>query len=111
MILLIQKFNIISRIFIFYKQHILAEFLARKDNAVGIRKLFIAHFMCTAQQHMHRCAYDWHKLKRYLGSQNGTIKVGPNSIQVAAYLLLKWLRYNVSDVTINDAVSRNINLS
>ena len=51
----------------FYKQRVLADFWGRKDSAVGINKLIIAHSMCTAQRHMHSYACDWHKSERYLG--------------------------------------------
>ena len=43
MILVNQSFNIILRIFIFYKQRVLADFWSRKDGAVGIYPEF-----CTA---------------------------------------------------------------
>ena len=48
LILLIQSFNIILRIFMFYKHRVVADFWGRKDSAVGINKWFIAHSMCTA---------------------------------------------------------------
>ena len=67
LILLIQSSNIILRIFMFYKQRVLADFWGRKDSAVGINKLFIAHSMCTAQWHMDCCACDWHKSEDYFG--------------------------------------------
>ena len=69
LILLIQSITIILRIFMFYKQCILAELLGRKDSAVGINKLFIAHSTCTTQWYMHRCAWDWH-YRALFGSQN-----------------------------------------
>ena len=40
--------NIILDIFMFYKQRVLADFWSRKDSAVDINKMFIAHSMCTA---------------------------------------------------------------
>ena len=49
LIWLIQSIIIILCIFMFYKQRVLAGFWGRKDSAVGIDKLFIAHSMCTAQ--------------------------------------------------------------
>ena len=49
LILLIQSIIIILRILMFYVQRFLADFWGRKDSVVGINKLFIAHFMCTAQ--------------------------------------------------------------
>ena len=49
MILLIQSIIFILRILMFYVQRFLADFWGRKDSVVGINKLFIAHFIYTAQ--------------------------------------------------------------
>ena len=49
LILLIQSIIIILRILMFYIQRVLADFWGRKDSAVGINKLFIAHLICSAQ--------------------------------------------------------------
>ena len=55
------KSFIILCIFMFYKQHVLADFWSPKDSAVGVSKLFIAHSMCTVQWHMHHSACNRHK--------------------------------------------------
>ena len=59
LILSILSIIMILRIFMFYIQRVLADFWGRKDSAVGINKLFIAHFICW--NNMHRCACYWHK--------------------------------------------------
>ena len=41
----------ILRIFMFYIERVLADFWGRKYIAVGINKLYIAHFIWSAQQH------------------------------------------------------------
>ena len=49
LILLIQSYNILLPIFMFYKHCVLADFWGRKDSAIG--KLFIADSMWTSQWH------------------------------------------------------------
>ena len=49
LILLIQSIIFILRVLMFYIQRVLADFWGRKDSVVGINKLFITHFICTAQ--------------------------------------------------------------
>ena len=49
LIWLIHSIIIILGILMFYKQRVLAYFWDPKDSAVGINKLFIAHFISTAQ--------------------------------------------------------------
>ena len=49
LILLIQSIIFFLRIYMFYIQRVLADFWGRKDSVVGIKKLFIAHFICTSQ--------------------------------------------------------------
>ena len=67
LIFLIQSFNLTSSCrYLFYKQRILADFWSWKDSVIGIKKLFIAHSMCKAQWHLHRCTCDWHKSECYL---------------------------------------------
>ena len=96
LIKLIHSIIIILRVFMFYKQRVLANFWGRKDSAncasrkrrgacycavhmkwainslfwsrkdsvVGINKLFIAHFICTAQLCRPRCLFDLKSLLR-----------------------------------------------